>query len=301
MLNGILFPKTISAYSPESSFGRIVYIPRDPNDWEMEPPNITSDIAYKTFKSDGVASATEGYSGKFFPCLYLRSKKPSSKVMIFFHGNAEDIVSSLNLIRMVRRVLPIHVFSIEYQGYGVYEGSASAESIIEDADLLIEYIIKVHHRDPSDLIVFGRSIGSGPASYIAANHNIHSLILMSPFTSIRAMAKRYVGSALKFLIAERFENANQLKNSRCPIFLIHGKKDDIVPYTHSVDMWKSITAPGVLNLPPHMTHSSFAFFDDFVKPLKYFYDVIGLDNAPKEGDTGIFVFPKKLFMPFKKS
>jgi len=299
-LNGILFPKTVPSYTSTSAYGRLIYIPRDPNLWELSPPFLTSDIAYKSLKEKGTDYATEGYSCPYIPCIYLGAKKPSTKVLIFFHGNAEDVVSSLNLLRMVRRALPFHVFSIEYQGYGIYEGSASAESILEDANLFLEYLMKVYNKKPSDLIVMGRSIGSGPASYIAGKYDISSLILLSPFTSIRAMAKEYVGSALQYLIAERFDNAKQLKSSKCPIFLIHGKKDDIVPYTHSVEMWKDITAPGLLNLPPNMTHGSFAFFEDFVKPLKYFYDVIGLDIAPKDTDTGLFRFPRKLFMPPKK-
>eukprot|EP00826_Nyctotherus_ovalis_P056349 TRINITY_DN7589_c0_g2_i1.p1 TRINITY_DN7589_c0_g2~~TRINITY_DN7589_c0_g2_i1.p1 ORF type:complete len:304 (+),score=81.78 TRINITY_DN7589_c0_g2_i1:59-970(+) len=298
-LNGILFPKTVSTYDSTTSYGRLVYIPHDRSRWDS-PPFLTSDVLYRTLKTEGAENAADGHEGPFVPCLYLGAKKPSTKVLIFFHGNAEDVVSSMNLLRMVRRALPFHVFSMEYKGYGIYEGEASAESILEDAELLLEYLMKVHKKKPGDLVIMGRSIGSGPASYVAGKYGIHSLILLSPFTSIRAMAKKYVGSTLQYLIAERFDNATQLKNSKCPIFLIHGKKDDIVPYTHSVEMWKQITAPGLLNLPPNMTHGSFAFFDDFVKPLTYFYEVIGIDTEATAEDSGLLRLPKKFFMPPKR-
>eukprot|EP01022_Parablepharisma_sp_SALTPOND_P008168 TRINITY_DN135309_c0_g1_i1.p1 TRINITY_DN135309_c0_g1~~TRINITY_DN135309_c0_g1_i1.p1 ORF type:complete len:891 (+),score=44.51 TRINITY_DN135309_c0_g1_i1:940-3612(+) len=301
-LNGIIFPKTSSSYTPRSLFGRILYIPHDPKEWDNTPPTLDSNKLYKTLKSEGESKASlcGTYSGPCIPCLYLPAKKPSTKVMIFFHGNAEDIASSRNLLKMVRRVVPIHIFAMEYKGYGIHQGDASAESILEDVDLLITYLLRIHRRKPSDLIIFGRSIGSGPACYAASKYEVHSLILMSAFTSIRAMAKKYVGAALQYLIAERFDNVECIKKSKCPVFIIHGKKDNIVPYTHSVDLWKHITAPSVFNLPPSMDHNSFSFFEDFIKPLKYFYETLGLDSIPKEGDTGIFTFPKKAFIPKKQ-
>ncbi len=298
--NGIIFPYTKPSYTSASLFGRLIYIPRDPALWQPESPSVSSDSFYKLLKREGEprvsGSAASRYPADSAPCLYLPAKKPSTKVMLFFHGNAEDVASSRNLLKMVRRVIPIHIFAIEYQGYGIYKGSASAEAIQNDADLVMNYLLKFHHRAASDVIVFGRSIGSGPASYIASKYEVHSVILMSAFTSLRAMAKRYVGAALQYLLAERFDNLECIKKSKCPAFLIHGKKDTIVPYTHSTELWKHISSSSILNLPPNMDHNSFAFYDDFIKPLKYFFEVIGLDTAPKAGDSGVFSFPKKAFL-----
>jgi hypothetical protein len=70
--------------------------------------------------------------------------------------------------------------------------------------------------------VFGRSIGSGLATYLAANRNPAVLVLMSAFTSIRGVVKDLAGCLTAKIFKERFDNANLIKNVKSSIFLIHG-------------------------------------------------------------------------------
>lgn len=295
--NGIIFPQPKSSYDSSTFFGRMLYIPRNHEEWELDIPKISSDKAYKTLKEKGsIANKSAGfYSSPCIPCLYLSSKKPSSKILIFFHGNAEDVGSSRHLLKMMRRIFPLHMIAMEYQGYGIYPGKASAISIVEDGEILISYLKNVLHFQYSDIIVFGRSVGSGPSCYFASKYSIHSLILMSPFTSLRAAAKVFVGSVLQYLVAERFNNKECISKVKAPIFLIHGLKDTIVPYTQSAELWKNITSPSVFHLPPNMDHSRFSFFNDFVKPLKNFYDTLELDTTPIAPNTGLLQIHLRAF------
>ena len=82
-------------------------------------------------------------------------------------------------------------------------------------------------------MVFGRSIGSGPATYLASTKNIGALILMSPFMSIRAAVKDIAGSWAQYLIKERFNNIEAIKTVSCPTFFVHGQKDGVVSFQHS--------------------------------------------------------------------
>ena len=95
----------------------------------------------------------------------------------------------------------------------------------EDSDLVYSYLTQnVGIRD-KDIILFGRSMGSGPASYLASKRSAFSLLLMSPYTSIKDVSKSLLGR-LSFLLTplvyERFRNIDSIKEAKCPLFLLHG-------------------------------------------------------------------------------
>jgi fermentation-respiration switch protein FrsA (DUF1100 family) len=89
---------------------------------------------------------------------------------------------------------------------------------------------------PKDILVFGRSMGSGPASYLASRKNIGALVLMSAFTSIRAVVRDLAGKWAQYLIKERFNNLEYMSRVTCPSFLIHGLKDNLIPYKQSQEL-----------------------------------------------------------------
>jgi hypothetical protein len=76
----------------------------------------------------------------------------------------------------------------------------------------------------SSIILFGRSIGSGPATLLASKRKPCALLLMSPFTSIKDVAKNILGymAFLSGVVYERFKNLENIKNVRCPVFFLHG-------------------------------------------------------------------------------
>lgn len=97
------------------------------------------------------------------PCLFLPYDRGSSKVLVYFHGNAEDIGLAYDMLLHIRNSLMVHVLAIEYPGYGVYKGKPSAKQILEDAETVMGYLINSLSISSKDIFVFGRSIGAGPA------------------------------------------------------------------------------------------------------------------------------------------
>jgi pimeloyl-ACP methyl ester carboxylesterase len=133
----------------------------------------------------------------------------------------------------MRNMLFCHVLCPEYPGYGIYAGVTSAEQILSDVENLISYLT-VNLRWPMrNIIVFGRSIGSGPATYIAAKHNPCTLVLMSAYTSISEAVRHIVGGFLASIVRDRFQNIALMPFVTCPTLLIHGQKDRLIPYSHS--------------------------------------------------------------------
>ena len=92
----------------------------------------------------------------------------ASKLLIYFHGNAEDLGNSYELLEQLKNSLKMHVMCIEYPGYGIYPGKPTAEGILEDALIVWEYLTLVVGLNPKDIILFGRSLGTGPATELAA-------------------------------------------------------------------------------------------------------------------------------------
>lgn len=87
--------------------------------------------------------------------------------------------------------------------------------------------------DQKDIILFGRSIGTGPATELAAYVQPCALLLMTAYLSIRSVVSNVAGKLAGYLIYERFRNIDNIKNVTCPTFLIHGQKDTLIPSSHS--------------------------------------------------------------------
>lgn len=92
-------------------------------------------------------------------------------MLLYFHGNAEDVGLSYEMLDHLRSSLKINVMAVEYPGYGIYEeeGGCDAEKITQDCDIVYQFILQeVAGLEEKDLLLFGRSMGSGPASFLAS-------------------------------------------------------------------------------------------------------------------------------------
>ena len=170
----------------------------------------------------------------YVPCLYLPCLKGSNKLIIFFHGNAEDLGISYEMLDHMRTALRINMLAVEYPRYGIYDDpeGPSEEKIYRDSELVYNFVQKVAKLRERDIILLGRSLGSGPATHIASKYEPGGLILMSPYTSIKSVASNKVGF-LSFLLVQQFDNLSRMDNVRCPTFIVHGQKDRLIPIDHA--------------------------------------------------------------------
>lgn len=127
----------------------------------------------------------------------------------------------------------MHVIAVEYPGYGLYKMCQPDENQIkEDAIIVYEYLTKNLGLKESDVIVFGRSMGSGPSTYLSSLYKPFSLLLMSPYTCIKDVARTLLGKLSFFLtplVYERFRNIDTIKEAKCPVFILHGELDELIP------------------------------------------------------------------------
>jgi fermentation-respiration switch protein FrsA (DUF1100 family) len=126
---------------------------------------------------------------------------------------------------------------MEYRSYGTYKGNPTEDGINSDAETVFDFLTTEAHLKSTDIIVFGRSMGSGPATHLASIRSPASLLLMSPFKSIRDLVGTLVAKPLQFLIKERFRNIDKIGKVQCPTFIVHGQADRLIHYSHAQDLY----------------------------------------------------------------
>lgn len=159
------------------------------------------------------------------PCLFLPHEEGGNKLVLYFHGNAEDIGLAFDLLYLFGQRMEMHVMAIEYPGYGLYKTSKPSEDQIkQDSVVIFDYLTQCVGINESDIILWGRSMGSGPTSYLSSIKKPFALLLMSPYTSIKEAAKSLLGWAafLSVIVYEKFRNIDAIKRAKCPVFFLHG-------------------------------------------------------------------------------
>ena len=142
-------------------------------------------------------------------------------------------------------------------GYGAYKGQANSNQILEDAERVFDFLTETLGFQSKDIFLFGRSIGSGPATHLASKRRPGALMLMCPYTSIRSIVKDLVGSFAQYLVAERFRNVDKISKVKCPSFFVHGQQDKLIPYQHSIELMSQCQGMTYLSLSEKMTHNDF--------------------------------------------
>ena len=165
-----------------------------------------------------------------------KNKEQPAPLVIFAHGNGELIdlwPQELNRFNE----MGIALLLVEYPGYGRSEGKPSEASVSETFLTAYDLISKRSDIDPKRIILLGRSLGGGAVCIIAANRPSAAMILMSSFTSVTAFAPRYL--APKFLVRDPFDNLSVVKSYPNPILIIHGDRDEVIPYRHGRKLYQA--------------------------------------------------------------
>jgi pimeloyl-ACP methyl ester carboxylesterase len=206
--------------------------------------------------------------------------------MLFLHGNAEDLGMSFTFVRHMRDQFKVNVLAVEYPGYGLLSNlPASDEHTNAVALTVFRFLVDELHVKYERIYVFGRSIGSGPAVQLASQFPIGGLILVSPFTSIKAAVESIAGPVASLFFKERFPNMALISNVQCPSLFIHGEKDNLIPAEHSLKLFKRCRARKLFITPPRMEHNSNLWADSqfLAVPAINFFGLPGFctDRPPK--------------------
>jgi fermentation-respiration switch protein FrsA (DUF1100 family) len=167
--------------------------------------------------------------GWFLPGNGVSEKNPGPLV-IFAHGNGELIDYWPEEMGMYRE-MGCCVLLPEYRGYGRSAGKPSQEAIGEDFLKFHDIMSSRGDVDKTRIVYHGRSLGGGAVCDLASKRQPRAMILQSTFTSVKDMARRFMLPGP--LVADPFDNFSVLKTLDVPVLIMHGRRDDLIPYGHA--------------------------------------------------------------------
>ena len=168
--------------------------------------------------------------------LHLPNPK-AQYTILYSHGNAEDIGDIRPNLQAIRAI-GFSVFTYDYRGYGTSEGQPTVKGAYEDIDAAYAYLTQTLLVPPSRIIIYGRSVGGGPSVDLARREPVAGLILESTFVS----AFRVV-THVPLYPFDKFPNLNKIKQVNCPVLIIHGTDDEVIPFWHGQELFTVAEQP----------------------------------------------------------
>lgn len=188
--------------------------------------------------------------------------KTAAGVLLCFHGNADLSVWQIDWARLVQRHSEFAVFLAEYRGYMSLGGAPTYRTTKLDARAAYDYLRIALGIERSRLAYFGHSLGSAIATELAEAHPPAALILQSPFTSARAMARLIATPAVilvwRAITRIHFDTRKTVAELEVPVSVAHGRRDRIVPFRMGVEVYHSARKKGQLLIVEGAGHNDVA-------------------------------------------
>lgn len=215
---------------------RLLYLPSIPGrDWVATPDAIG--LEYEDLRlttDDGVE-----LSAWWVPAATRKG------VLLFFHGNAGNISHRLESIQIFNR-LGLDVLILDYRGYGRSDGKPSETGTYLDAAAAWRYLTEERGHSPSEIVIFGRSMGAAIAARLASTSTPGpaALIVESPFTSTPDIAQEaYPFLPARWLTRFSYATRDYVTDVACPVLVIHSEDDEIIPVKHGREVFKAAPEP----------------------------------------------------------
>jgi hypothetical protein len=194
----------------------------------------------------------------------------SDYTIVYTHGNAEDL-GDIQVVLQELQNIGFSVFAYDYRGYGTSQGTPSERNAYRDIDTVYDYLTQQLHVPGRQIIAYGRSVGGGVAVDLAARKPLAGLILESTFTTVfRAVIP------FPILPFDKFRNIDKIKKVSCPVLIMHGKADNVIPFSHGQQLLAAAPEPKLSLWVDGAGHNDFMWVagDRYAKILRQFAQLI---------------------------
>lgn len=191
-------------------------------------------------------------------------------LVLFFHGNGGDR-SWRQDDYVLLTSLGLDVLAIDYRGYGENVGSPSEEGLARDARATWNFATGELGVSPSQIVLYGESLGSGVAVSLAAaccagGDRPAGMILRSPFSSMTdAAAYHFPWAPVRWILIDRYPSIDRVSAVTCPILIIHGRKDSVVPFEQGQRLFAACPAESSAGVPKRFVDLSDADHNDVLQ------------------------------------
>jgi len=152
--------------------------------------------------------------------------------VVYFGGRSEEVSW---VVRDAGKLFPnMAVLAVNYRGYGESHGDPAETHMVDDGCMLFDWMAARAHVDSQRIAVVGRSLGSGVAVQVAKERPVHSVVLITPYDSILAIAKRkFRVMPIEYMLRHRFESIKYAPALKAPTYVLRAAFDDVVPHSHT--------------------------------------------------------------------
>lgn len=188
-------------------------------------------------------------------------RENSKGLILYFHGNTRSIKGWAKYAKDFYRY-GYDVLLVDYRGFGKSTGKRSEKDMLEDMQFVYNKLKEEYSED--QLIVYGRSIGSGFATKIASDNNPCYLILDAPYYSFRKVVERFLPILpVRVVLRYHLRTDKWITNVKCHTYILHGTRDWLIPIKHSETLRK--LNPGKITLIriPGGRHNNLPSFDEY--------------------------------------
>jgi hypothetical protein len=200
--------------------------------WAKPPPGFeVEDVAFQA--ADGTR-----LHGRWFPCPGARG------AVLVCHSRAGNLSLELSASALAgwHREVGVSVFVFDYPGYGRSEGRPSEAGCYAAADATYHWLTQ--RVAAQDVLIFGRSLGTGVVVNLTARRPHRALVLVSPFTSLPAVVQRlYPVLPARRLMRNRFDSAAKVGRCSRPVLVVHGTHDRLVPFAEGERLFAEAGEP----------------------------------------------------------
>lgn len=240
----------------------------------FKPEKLDKDFQFSYENQEIEEYNIETRDGATINGLRFKTKNPKG-VVFYLKGNSKSIKGwGKFAVDFTRH--GYDVIMVDYRGFGKSTGSRTQKAIKRDMQVVYNKIKE--NVDEKYIILYGRSLGSGFATKLASMNSPRMLILDAPYYSLSKVAKRYVPfMPLSLLIKFPMPTYKWLKYVNCPIHIIHGTDDRLIPYKTSVKLSRIKPTTTTLHTVIGGGHKDLNTFESYHKMLS---DVINSKPKP---------------------
>jgi len=196
----------------------------------------------------------------------------SPNALIYFGGNAEDV--SLNL-PIFSAAFPEHaLYLLHYRGYGSSSGNPSEQAIQQDALALFDKVYAEH----SNIVIIGRSLGSGVAVRLASLRPASRLVLITPFDSLQAVAAHhFFYMPVRWLLLDKYESWRYVPQITVPTLILAADHDEVIPLANTKRLYSGFNSKMVLfNVLTETDHNTISESPEYLPLLQKFVNAVAI-------------------------
>ncbi|GAB3397348.1 alpha/beta hydrolase [Massilia agilis] len=189
--------------------------------------------------------------------------------VLYFGGRSEEVSW---VARDAGRMFPnMTVLAMNYRGYGNSHGDPAETHMVDDGCALFDWLAGHGYVDAGRIAVVGRSLGSGVAIQVAKERPAHAVVLITPYDSVLAIAKRrFRGMPIEYMLRHRFESIKYAPALKAPTYVLRAERDDVIPHSHTDELVAKLAQLCGDDIVPGSDHLTIPYLEDTQQRVAFF-------------------------------